>query len=73
MSRHAGLEFVCVFGHDAHEYFDLTRKLLAEVAGIVTLETLLAWHRRLIAQKWDYSEPLCAYDDETPGLGEIRL
>ena len=23
-SRRAGLEFVCVFGHDAHEYFDLT-------------------------------------------------
>ena len=21
----AGLEFVCIFGHDVHEYFDLTR------------------------------------------------
>src|SRR6202021_963930 len=31
------------------------RKLLAEVATIVTPETLLAWHRRLIAQKYDGS------------------
>src|SRR5215470_328672 len=28
-------------------------KVLAEVANIVTPETLLAWHRKLIAQKYD--------------------
>ena len=33
----------------------LGRKLLAEVATIVTPETLLRWHRRLIAQKYDGS------------------
>ena len=33
----------------------LGRKILAEVATIVTPETLLAWHRRLIAQKYDGS------------------
>jgi transposase InsO family protein len=33
----------------------LGRKLLAEVATIVTPETLLAWHRKLIAQKYDGS------------------
>src|ERR1700693_2820168 len=33
----------------------LGRKLLAEVATIVTPETLLAWHRKLIAQKSDGS------------------
>jgi putative transposase len=33
----------------------LGRRLLAEVATIVTPETLLAWHRNLIAQKYDGS------------------
>src|SRR5215468_3006669 len=33
----------------------LTRKLLNEVATIVPPETLLAWHRRLIAKKYDGS------------------
>ena len=31
----------------------LGRKALAEIATIVTPETLLAWHRKLIAQKYD--------------------
>ena len=34
----------------------LGRKLLAELATIVTPETLLAWHRRLIAKKYDGSD-----------------
>lgn len=33
----------------------LARKRLAEVAGILTPETLLAWHRKLIAAKYDGS------------------
>lgn len=33
----------------------LGRKILTEVATIVTPETLLAWHRKLIAQKYDGS------------------
>src|SRR5688572_3981409 len=33
----------------------LGRKLLARVATIVTPETLLAWHRKLIARKYDGS------------------
>ena len=32
----------------------LGRSLLAEVATIVTPDTILAWHRKLIAQKWTY-------------------
>ena len=31
-------------------------RVLREVASIVTPDTILAWHRKLIAQKWDYSE-----------------
>jgi hypothetical protein len=34
----------------------LGRKVLVELATIVTLETLLAWYRRLIAQKYDGSK-----------------
>ena len=34
----------------------LGRKLLGQVATIVTPETLLAWHRKLIAQKYDGSK-----------------
>ncbi|HEY6371374.1 MAG TPA: hypothetical protein VIX37_12415, partial [Candidatus Sulfotelmatobacter sp.] len=34
---------------------ELGSKLLREVTTIVTPETLLAWHRRLIAQKYDGS------------------
>jgi putative transposase len=40
----------------------LGRKLLARVATIVRPETLLAWHRKLIAQKYDGSA------SRTPGL-----
>src|SRR5438128_11968967 len=39
----------------------LSRKVLAQVATIVTPQTLLAWHRKLIAKKYDGS----AY--RTPG------
>src|SRR5215831_21229695 len=34
----------------------LGRKMLVEFGTIVTPETLLAWHRRLIAQKYDGSK-----------------
>ena len=39
----------------AAEAEGLGRKLLQEVAAIVTPETLLAWRRRLIARKYDGS------------------
>ena len=30
------------------------RRLLVEAASIVTSETILAWHRRLVALKWTF-------------------
>ena len=33
----------------------LGRQLLSKLATIVTPDTILRWHRRLIAHKWDYS------------------
>lgn len=33
----------------------LGRKALQQITTIVTPDTILRWHRRLIAQKWDYS------------------
>jgi len=34
----------------------LRRKLLLKIATIVTPDTILRWHRQLVAQKWDYSD-----------------
>ncbi len=34
----------------------LGSKMLREVASIVTPNAILAWHRKLITRKWDYSK-----------------
>ena len=34
---------------------DLGRRLLDEIETLVTPDTLLAWHRKLIAKKWTYA------------------
>ena len=33
----------------------LGRKLLGKVASVASPDTILAWHRKLVAKKWDYS------------------
>jgi len=33
----------------------LGRKALQEIATLVTPDTILRWHRQLVAAKWDYS------------------
>ena len=43
----------------------LGRKALAEIATIVTPETLLAWHGKLIAQKYD-EQPIVHRGDLAP-------
>ena len=44
----------------------LGRKILKEVASIVTPDTILAWRRRLIARRWDYSSR------KRPGRPRVR-
>src|SRR5210317_2132466 len=45
----------------------LGRKALMELTTIVTPDTILRWHRTLVAQKWDYS------DRNTKSVGRPRI
>jgi len=46
----------------------LGRKMLEEVGTLFTPDTILRWHRTLIAQKWDYSDR----NTKKPGRPRIR-
>ena len=48
----------------------LGRKMLGEVAGIVTPATILAWHRRLVAMKWTFPQRGLG---RPPVSGEVRF
>jgi len=50
----------------------LGRKLLENIATIVTPDTLLRWHRRLVAQKWDDSSRRKKKPGRSPISREIR-
>jgi putative transposase len=41
----------------------LGRKLLGEIGTLFTPDTILRWHRMLVARKWDFSQPERALDE----------
>ena len=49
----------------------LGRKALIELTTIVTPDTILRWHRKLVAQKWDYSDRRTKKPGR-PGIGRTR-
>jgi len=50
----------------------LGRNLLTEVGTLVTPDTLLRWHRLLVAKKWDYSARRQRRPGRPPVAEEIR-
>jgi putative transposase len=50
----------------------LGRKLLSTVATLFTPDTILRWHRLLIAQKWDYSQRRAKPIGRPPVAQEVR-
>ena len=48
------------------------RKALKEVSLIVTPDTILRWHRELVAQKWDYTERRKTKPGRPPVSAEIK-
>src|SRR5712692_8791494 len=50
----------------------LGRKLLGEIGTLFTPDTLLRWHRMLVAQKWDYSDRRGSKGGRPPLTREIR-
>jgi putative transposase len=48
------------------------RKLLLKIATIVTPDTILRWHRQLVAGKWDYSDRRTKRPGRPPVSEEVR-
>jgi putative transposase len=50
----------------------LGRKLLLEIATIVTPDTILRWHRHLVAEKWDYTDRRTRRPGRPPVSEEVK-
>ena len=50
----------------------LGRKMLGQVATLVTPDTILRWHRELVAEKWDYSQRRTKSPGRPPVSEEIQ-
>ena len=50
----------------------LGRKILGEIASVVTPDTILRWHRQLVAQKWDYSHKRKRVGRPVPSTNPVR-
>ena len=50
----------------------LGRKMLEQVATLVTPDTVLRWHRELVAEKWDYSQRRTKRPGRPPVSEEIQ-
>ena len=50
----------------------LGRKALSELTTIVTADTILRWHRELVAQKWDYSDRRKEKPGRPPVSDEVK-
>ena len=50
----------------------LGRKALSELTTIVTPDTILRWHRQLVARKWDYSERRRKKPGRPPLFDEVK-
>ncbi len=50
----------------------LGRKLLGEISTLVTPDTILRWHRLLVAQKWNYSDRRKKKTGRPPLADEIQ-
>ena len=50
----------------------LGRKLLGEVGSLVTPDTILGWYRKLIAKKYDSSQPHCQRKRASCSFGQAK-